>query len=232
MRIIDKNKDFYDYLQNVYPDRSVTFDRTSSYVLTKEIMCESLQKIRNENDKYQFFLLQVCNSFWLFLITITNVADPQIYGAPGTPVDYDIELLSWWKDYNKKRELIRASLVSFWNVCFDLRFRNKGRFDREIILKNASIFVQAINNNNYGTYGHLNKHVVFNGNGTRAVKTIPLFKASGVAEYINPIELFLSLEEYFSLEKQSTERTESVGITDREKIENHGFDIKTSFRGK
>lgn len=41
----------------------------------------------------------------------------------------------------------------------------------------------------------------------------------------------ISLEEHFSHEKTSSERTTSVGITDKEKIENHGFDVRTSFRG-
>ena len=39
MRIIDKNKDFYDYLQGIYPDRLLVFDRTGSFVLTKQALC-------------------------------------------------------------------------------------------------------------------------------------------------------------------------------------------------
>ena len=42
MRIIDKNTDFYDFLQNMYPDNSLTFDRTDSFVLTKDILCKHL----------------------------------------------------------------------------------------------------------------------------------------------------------------------------------------------
>ena len=63
-------------------------------------------------------------------------------------------------------------------------------------------------------------------------KTIPLLKACGISSYIDPIVLFTSLEEYFLLEKSSLERTESIGLTNNDKIEMHGFDIKTSFRGK
>ena len=63
-------------------------------------------------------------------------------------------------------------------------------------------------------------------------KHIPLFKACGIADYIDPLDMFLTFEEYFSLEKSSIEKTESVGLTDIEKVGNHGFDTKTSFRGK
>lgn len=38
MRIIDKNSDFYDYFQNIYYDNSLTFDRRSSFILTKEMI--------------------------------------------------------------------------------------------------------------------------------------------------------------------------------------------------
>jgi hypothetical protein len=46
------------------------------------------------------------------------------------------------------------------------------------------------------------------------------------------LDIYNAFEEYFSLERTSTERTESVGLTDKEKITNHGFDTKISFRGK
>ena len=61
MRIIDKNTDFYDYLQNVYRDDSVTYDRTDSFILTKEMLCHHLQVIRRWNGQQytdRFVLLQ------------------------------------------------------------------------------------------------------------------------------------------------------------------------------
>ena len=44
MRIIDKNTDFYDFYQGIYRDDTITFDRTESFLLTKELMCEDLLK--------------------------------------------------------------------------------------------------------------------------------------------------------------------------------------------
>jgi hypothetical protein len=54
----------------------------------------------------------------------------------------------------------------------------------------------------------------------------------GIQEIIPAQDVYQSLEEYFSLEQQSAERRESVGLTDKDKIINHGFDITTSFRTK
>ena len=66
MRIIDSNKDFYDYFQNVYLDNSLTFDRRDSYNLSKkEFAGRFLLSHRNSNTKRKI-LLQVCNTFWLF----------------------------------------------------------------------------------------------------------------------------------------------------------------------
>ena len=63
-------------------------------------------------------------------------------------------------------------------------------------------------------------------------KHIPLLKSCGLASRINPLDIYLAFEEYFSQEKTASERSESVGLTDKERIENHGYDVKTSFRGK
>jgi len=46
------------------------------------------------------------------------------------------------------------------------------------------------------------------------------------------VDIYLAFEEYFATQITNNERTESTGLTDKEKIENHGFDTKVSFRGK
>ena len=70
------------------------------------------------------------------------------------------------------------------------------------------------------------------GDGHKEEKHIPLLKASGLAEFLDAHEVYLAFEEYFSLEKTESERREPIGTTDIDKIESHGFDKKTSFRGK
>ena len=62
--------------------------------------------------------------------------------------------------------------------------------------------------------------------------TIPLLSACGIANIVSPIDMFSAIEEYFSIEKTKAERTEPLGATNNDKIVMHGFDTKTSFRGK
>lgn len=116
MRIIDKNTDFYDYLQNVYRDNSLIFDRTNSFVLSKEMVCNSLEVYSTRHyyywDKekyrdYNFLLLQVCNTFWLFLIEVTELSESK------RPINFRAELLYTWKNYDKERTLIRFDVITF-----------------------------------------------------------------------------------------------------------------------
>jgi hypothetical protein len=215
MRIIDKNSDFYDYLQNIYYDKSFTFDRTNSFLLTKKMICSGLNWEAKEENNY--LLLQICNSFWLFLLKVTEK------NAYNEPVNYTIKLLTSWKNYNKKRELIKIEIISFFLINKINDYNNK-------IINSLT---ERINTNDYKVRKNITKNIMyqdFHGSYKKIEKNIPLLKACGIANCVNPLDIYLSFEEYFSLEKSSSERREPINITDIDKIESHGFDKKISFR--
>lgn len=229
MRIIDKNTDFYDYLQNIYRDSTFTFDRTDSFILTKEDMCRLLYSGRHE--KVRFVVIQSCNTFWLFMLEVTYNDNVSMY-----PVDYTVMLLSSWKNYNKSRELLKADVVEFgFNTMLKLDKYNWKRMRREhdpsSIIENVPVLTNAFDSGDFKYDGSMNRHTVYYGDGHKEEKHIPILKASRFSQHIDPLEIYQSIEEYFSLEKQASERTDSVGLTDIEKAENHGFDKKISFRG-
>lgn len=114
MRIIDSNKDFYDFYQNIYRDSSLTFDRRDSYNLSREEFADHFYYdehnkywYRGDTSKVQYVLLQVCNTFWLFELTIVRT------NSYGKCKEYSLHLLETWKDYNAKIELIRLSHIRF-----------------------------------------------------------------------------------------------------------------------
>lgn len=222
MKIIDKNTDFYDYYQNVYIDNTFTFDRRDSFVLTKELMCTFINKLhywqwrKLESSKYVYVLLQICNTYWLFSIHLTKFDKFQ------RVEDYEVELLKKWRNCNKLRKLCSLEII-------DIYLYNK--YLTKTNLKTVDNLVKAIDTNNYKVETRIDKHTIYNGN-TKIEKHIPLLKASGLANYLDAHEVYLSFEEYFSLEKTSSERREPLGTTDIDKIESHGFDKKISFRGK
>lgn len=205
MRIIDKNTDFYDFYQNIYVDKTLTFDRRDSFVLTKELMCDGLsylgwhkdwdfKKGRKVGNPYVFIILQICNNFWRFKVELTKLENDKV-------LEYELTLIEAWRDFDKPRALCKIEVIDkYYNGWKAVR-----TFD---------------------------KHLVWYGDGHKEEKHIPLLKASGLAEFLDAHEVYLAFEEYFSLEKTESERREPIGTTDIDKIESHGFDKKTSFRGK
>ncbi|MBQ9248676.1 MAG: hypothetical protein IJ171_08860 [Ruminococcus sp.] len=234
MRIIDKNTDFYDYCQNMYRDNSLTFDRTDSFILSKDDLCGYLyvNKYTKDGD-FEYLLLQVGNVFWIFLVTINKIDDNR------RVKDCTIELLSSWRNYTKKRCLIQLEVISFgWDIrrklftCFIPWYQRLGENEKQKVREKKSILLDAINTNNYQVENKIDKQRVNIGGNEWVEKHIPLLKSCGLASWINPLDIYLAFEEYFSQEKTASERSESVGLTDKERIENHGFDVKISFRGK
>lgn len=230
MRILDKNTDFYDYLSGIYRDDSIVFNRTDSFVLTKDIVCDHIWKSKSwDKSVYRFALLQICSTFWLFFLEITS-AD-----SFGKPTDYRADLIAKWKNYDKPRKMIQLDIVEpGFGTFLALGYRTgwKREYDRDAVMSKASVLVSAVDAGDYRVRGSIDSHIIYRGDNVQEEKHIPLLKASGLVPLMEPLDVYLAFEEYFSLEKQVLERTESKGITDQEKAENHGFDRKTSFRGK
>jgi len=240
MRIIDNQKDFYDFYQAIYRDDSITFDRTDSFLLTKEIMCDHLWMARahchwrwnRHYPEHCFMLMQVCNTFWLLLV---RIVDSETYNND-KPIDYDVYIVTTWKDYDLPRKLFRLDIIEFsYDITrkiteFDLK---RGyQYDIGEILARTGDLIKAINHGEYTVLDSINKHVYRKDGGEEIEKHIPLLKASGINMVITQLDIYLAFEEYFSLEKTASERTESIGLSNDEKVENHGFDLTTSFRGK
>ncbi len=217
MRIIDKMHDFYDYMQD--STDTLVFDRRGSFLLTKECVCSYLRFMRYHGgeSKFRFVLMQCGATFWLMLFTVTKDDHYK-----DTVIDYDIEVLKMWKNYNKPNKLLNISIVAFRNdyKFYDHKTRD---FDEIIIKNNVNDLREAIDRNDYEDIYEIS----YSRN-----HEVPLLKASGIGSVVDPQEIFCAIEEYFSIEKTKSETTEAKGATNDDKIIMHGFDTKTSFRGK
>ena len=180
MRIIDKNTDFYDYLQTLYPDNSNVFDRTDSYVLTKEEVCRYVSYFYDRhrsgwhcyNNKYYcFMLLQVGNVFWLFLLELTEIDSHDIVK------DYTMTLLSTWKDYNKPRKLIEFCIIDFpFGIKNPLSINSMYYMDGYDLAKlqsNVKLLIDAISQNDCFIKHKFDFCRIYVGN-TEVVRHIPL----------------------------------------------------------
>lgn len=217
MRIIDKNTDFYDYLQD--STDPLVFDRRGSFLLEKKFIYGSLSSEYFNGSKYRFLLLQCCATFWLFTLTIEQAS------GRGHIEKGSFEVLAKWKNYQKPNTLLSLKCVRFSNMykAYDYATRD---YVLESIKKNVNDLVDAINHNNYENahdFGSYKEHDEL---------SVPLLKACGLAPLIDVQEIFCAIEEYFSIEKTKSETTEPKGATNDDKIIMHGFDTVTSFRGK
>lgn len=223
MRIIDKQHDFYDYLQD--PTDRIVFDRRGSFLLTKEIFCERVGcNMYRGNSRYRFVLLQCGVTHWLFMITIT---DKDSYDRI---IDYDMELLNYWKNYGRPNELIKLSLISFNISLWNYRLKD---MDPEIIKTRVNDLKAAIDQGNYQMerdLGCQTKITIRKSTFIEEIQNLPILKACGIANLVDPMSIFYAIEEHFSMEKTASETTEAKGTTDEDKIAMHGFDVKKSFR--
>lgn len=237
MKIIDKNTDFYDYVQYIHPDDTFTFDRSDSFEVTKDILCRYIYLwrrvyVRKGAGSFacKFLLLQVGSTFWLFLMKISATDDM------GIVKDYEIELLKSWKNYSKPRKLILLSVIEFhYMITYQLRSDKFSEyyddFSRDKVIDKTDVLVQAVDSNDYKLIHNIDKHTIYCGK-TSVEKHIPLLKSCGIGACIDPQEIYDAFDEYFSMEKTASERIDAEGTTNNDKIVNHGFDTKTSFRGK
>jgi len=229
MRIIDSKYDYYDYLQN-YTD-PIVFDRRGSRVLTKEDVCHALSLYNDRTDKY-LLLLHCGATYWLILVTITE-KEKRYWGTREIPINYDLKVLSKWADYSKKRELISLDVITvpIWKI-----YKDTYSFEtlEEAVIKYIDEIKETIRVDDYthericSTYC---KKWDYDLRDYVEQYQPPLLKACGISNVIDPMEIFLAIEEHFSLLKTEAERTEPLGTTNDDKIIMHGFDTKTSFRG-
>ena len=223
MRIIDKHYDFYDVYQD-YTDNMV-FDRRGSFLLTKDEICTKLYNKRGYWGKVRdnhLILIQCGGTFWLELLTVTAMDSLN-------PTDFKVELLDHWRNYNKPNKLLVVEEI----VMYDAPAEDFGdEFKYDIIMKNKDIIIKAIDNNDYRRELLSTITVWDKGFNNRIKCDKPILKSSGLISVIDPFEFFIAIEEYFSIEKTKAETTEPKGATNDDKIIMHGFDTKTSFRGK
>lgn len=221
MRIIDNKHDFYDYLQD--STDKLVFDRRGSFQLTKEKLCFDMSFVRwNQTSHYRFIVLQCGATFWLLMVTVTEM------DSWNRPTNYNIEVLDTWKNYDKSNELFKMDLISF-KSSYGLRDYKVNDFVPELIKTHIEDLRAAIDHNDIWMEHAINRYTKSNDKETH---NIPLLAPCGIGNIISPTEMFCAIEEYFSIEKTKSETTEAKGTTNDDKIIMHGFDTKISFRGK
>ncbi len=202
MRIIDKNKDFYDYFQDY--DSDIVFDRRGSRILTNEELNRWILWSRNKaEDKY--FLLQIGYTNWLILAKPIKI-NRDGYGGYIIE-DFSLELIEMWKDYNKSVDFKFGEIKTYYTMEYvtSKKFNHKTALIDDIKLGNFEY------KNNFTEESSI------------------VLNKTKLPSILNAQEVYLAIEEWLSHKKDDIVHD---SMTDKEKIVSHGFDTKVSFRGK
>lgn len=225
MRIIDKNTDYYDYLQD--REDTLVFDRRGSFLLTKPLFCEGLRSgwYWRDSMKYRPVLLQCGATYWLIVAEVTQC------DKYAKPTDYTLSLLATWKNYDKPRTIIHINLLHFTDYrVWDYHYES---FDE--IVADTETLKSAIDHNNVKMLTEIHKTTKttdHKGSYIWEAQIYPILTACGISNLIPAEDIYNALDEHFALNKSDAESTVAEGTTNKDKIVNHGFDTKTSFRGK
>lgn len=202
MRIIDKNKDFYDYFQEY--DSDIVFDRRNSHILTnEELNVWVLWSRHKADDKY--FLLQIGYTNWLILAKPTKI-NQDGYGGY-TVEDFSLELVEMWKDYDKSVDFKFGEIKTHYT----LEYLTSKKFNHKTAL---------IDDIKLGNFEYKNNFTE---------KSPIILNKTKLPSILNAQDVYLAIEEWLSHKKDDVVHD---SMTDKEKIVSHGFDTKVSFRGK
>ena len=238
MRIIDKNTDYYDYLQD--REDTLVFDRRGSVLINKTDIYNVISY--RDAHLYTFILLQCGASYWIFVANATEYS--KVNGFTKV-TECDLELVASWKDYNKDYKLLEFEAISIKNqwqysiIDYDWK-KHEYTLDIDKVRKHAEDLKNAVIHNDYEPINFFNKNIGFRNFDKKTGKVTwgitntfyPLLKACGISNFIDAETMYHAIDEYFSLMKTASESTVAEGTTNKDKIINHGFDTKTSFRGK
>jgi hypothetical protein len=202
MYIIDKNKDYYDYYKGIYGiDKTITYDRRGSTVLSEKRLLDIFTPFDFHRVKsIEYFVLEVGTVQYLFRVEVHY----SLVGINNVSEPYEGEF-------------------ALNNVFKDHRHY----FNKEISIVPAKI--------NHGWYWR-NKQ-----NEDKLVKSWdeiellkdrmvnnPIIKDTSIASFIDPKDIWIELTNFIS--SKYNDKTVDIVNTDVDKIVNHGFDKKLSFR--
>ena len=215
MRIISKIKDFYDYISYEFSDKDddIVFDRRNSIILTKNDIASFLRLNDYEKKTYysdisNYLIFQVGCLFYLIEVYDIKYKDVIYYGVKQKEFsNYKIKVLSKWHNYSNK------DVMNFYKLHRYFYYKTDNQF---IDYAKSKILSEDDKMKSAGYTDIKDKTLIIG--------------ETGLASILDPKEVYLALDEYFSSLISDKEKTESVGITNNEKIVNHGFDKKISFR--
>lgn len=203
MYILDKNKDYYDYLSHIYGvDKSITYDRRGSIVVSDEQLL-GLCVRRFQREREVFGLLEI--GYIQYLFEFSNIQyRTEPLSSIETPYKCDSKVIYIFKD-------------------------NKHYFDKEITF--CACDLQRANYFSWKLWRKPLVITSFKENVKLAAGykiENPILRDTMLVQHIEGLDIWKELSTFIS--SKYNDKTILIKNTDKDLIVNHGFDVKTSFR--
>ena len=201
MRIIDKNKDFYDYYSHIYgEDKAITFDRRGSVFLTDEMIVGSERRLhsdRKTHTLYGFRILEVGDVQYLIKVSNVKFLNDYTHQIYNKLISYKFDAVHIYQDHKHRYK----TPISLHTVDFSWDWKQ--------------------HTHHYEIYPEENPKVT--------PIELPILAGTSLTKLLDPDTVWKELSNYISALKN--DKNVDIGTTNIEKVVNHGFDKKESFRG-
>jgi hypothetical protein len=220
MYIIDKNKDYYDYLKGIYGiDKTITYDRRGSVVLSEFSLLNQLSnaytlaKELHNLISTKHFVLEIGTVQYIFQTKITYKKDKFGINDAYIPVSGKYKIIGILKEhqhyFDKEISIVpfRLNFLNnhyYWDYWY---YRNKNKEEKEIEIKTWSEVTDIQ---------------------TDKIIVNPILTNTSIASFIPPMDIWIELNNYIS--SKYNDKIIEIVNTDKDKVINHGFDTKSSFR--
>lgn len=224
MKIIDRNKDYYDYLVGIYGmDEKVVYLRNSTDVQAMIDYC-----INQIGEQGKF-----AKKFWK-IFRKQPLITPKYYWMGNCPPSEDDKILFLSKHHFKYRLQEEGDDTKLHDLKYEYFTKSM-----ELVIGHKRYYIEVLRylTDDGGLYYDmlweerpLKKRFSDAPIYLRCEDCIipnPLLKNTFIASIISPEDIWIEVENYIS--SQNNEKDQD-NMTNNEKILSHGFDLKTSFR--
>jgi hypothetical protein len=209
MYIIDKNKDYYDYLKGTYGiDKTIVYDRRGSIVLSNQYIIDYLRKEYHRLESIEHFILEIGDKQYLFSAKLYYKKEGFLYVSTNGVFNLE-KIFNDNKHYFEKEITIVSCNLE--NFHYSYNFMYKGYKVKEF---------------NYSSLSWAD--VLINENRLEQKIDNPILSNTCIPHFIPAKDIWISLMNYIS--SKYNDKTIDIKNSDVDKIVNHGFDKKTSFR--
>lgn len=209
MYILDKNKDYYDYVSGLYGiDKSIVYDRRGSTIVSNSTLIMlgyHTEAWNRASDKANCVIIEI--GYTQYLIQYYDLVFKKTPNYETVVVSFKSKLLETYKNnkhfYDKEVSIVPCRLPWRWRSERHLHHTKEDKEEQ------------------YRDYFELTKYEDF-------IISNPIVNATVIPSHIPAFDAWKEISTFISSKKN--DRNVDIENSDVAKLENHGFDKKSSFR--